>query len=569
MVFLALFVAALCNTGLGGTVVHERRATAPRGFVNHGPAHPTQMLTLRLGLAPNNAAGLDATLASISTPGSPEFRQWLSREEVKSYLEPSAETLSALESFASANGLEYQITAPNGDWATITLPVSHADQLFDAEFTVFSHRSTSENIARTLSVSLPAHLVGHVEVIHPTTDFTDHIKGRLMPGPVPLKRQADASCDTSTAAGVITPTCLQALYGIPAAPATQSSSHLLVAAYQGVHAQIADISEFLTQFRPDIPANTTYNVLTTSGGSDPQGPTPISFEANLDMEYTMGIATNVSVDFLSVGNPIASLATSFLDTTTFIAGLDNPPTVMTTSWGGNEDSFDLSMATRICDGYKALGARGISVIFASGDGGVHGGHDSASVCETPFIPVFPASCPWVTSVGATFGWEEKALNLSSGGFSNYFSTPDYQTTAVSNFLQTGIPQNFTGVFNASGRGFPDVAVQGWDFAILDGGLTTPSLGSGTSASSPLFAAIIALVNDRLVAAGKPVLGFLNPFLYSVAQERGAFTDVTEGRNTGYECPAGGLAFDAGVGWDPLSGWGSPKFEELLAAAVDY
>ncbi|KAJ7636584.1 subtilisin-like protein [Roridomyces roridus] len=532
MVLLGLFVAALCTTGLGRTVVRERRATAILGFVNHGPAHPTQMLTLRLGLAPNDAAGLDAKLASISTPGSPEFRQWLSREEVKSYLEPSADTLSALDSFASANGLEYQITAPNGDWATITLPVSHADQLFDAEFTVFSHRSTSENITRTLSVSLPAHLVGHV--IHPTTDFTDHIKGRLMPGPVPLKRQADASCDTSTAAG--------ALYGIPAAPATQSSSHLLVAAYQGVPAQIADISEFLTQFRPDIPANTTYNVLTASGG-----PTPISFEANLDMEYTMGIATNVSVDFLSVGNPIASLATSFLDTTTFIAGLDNPPTVMTTSWGGNEDSFDLSMAARICDGYKALGARGISVIFASGDGGVHGGHDSASVCETPFIPVFPASCPWVTSVGATFGWEEKALNLSSGGFSNYFPAPDYQTTAVSNFLQTGIPENFTGVFNASGRGFPDVAVQG--------------LGSGTRASSPLFAAIIALVNDCLVAAGKPVLGFLNPFLYGVAQEQGI--------NTGYECPAGGLAFAAGVGWDPLSGWGSPKFEELLAAAMDY
>ena len=56
---------------------------------------------------------------------------------------------------------------------------------------------------------------------------------------------------------------------------------------------------------------------------------------------------------------------------------------------------------------------------------------------------------------------------------------------------------------------------------------------GTSASSPTFASIIALINDKLIAAGKPVLGFLNPFIYSTAH---AFTDVTVGRNTGFTCP---------------------------------
>ncbi|KAJ7612696.1 family S53 protease-like protein [Roridomyces roridus] len=568
MTLLRLLVAvlpAICIASAERLVVHERRATAPQGFVNHGAAQPTEMLSLRLALAPNNAAGLDAKLTSISTPGSPEFRKWLSMEEVKSYVEPSAETFSALEIFASANGLEYQIISPNGDWASIQLPVSQANQLFNTQFDIFSHPSMDQTITRTLSVSMPASLVGHVEVIHPTTDFSA-VDARLLPGvKSPGKRQA-SSCDTSNAAGVITPACLQSFYGIPAAPATDSSAnHLVVTAYQGEYAQNADLSVFFKQFRTDIPSNTTFNLLSLDGGVNSQGANQAGTEANLDVQYTAGIATGVPVDFLSVGTPSASFTTSLLDTTTYLDGVANPPTVITTSYGGNENSFGLSLATRICDGYKSLGARGISVVFASGDGGVRGGHDTTSVCSvTTFIPVFPASCPYVTSVGSTQGFApEKAINFTGGGFSNYFPTPDYQTSAVSTFLQTGIPANFGGTFNKSGRGYPDVAVQGWNFGIVDGG-ETGTVG-GTSASSPTFAAIISLINDKLIAAGKPVLGFLNPFLYSTAQN--AFNDITIGHNAGFVCSASLVAFDAAVGWDPLTGWGSPKFDDLLAAAM--
>ncbi|KAF7364421.1 Family S53 protease-like protein [Mycena sanguinolenta] len=92
------------------------------------------------------------------------------------------------------------------------------------------------------------------------------------------------------------------------------------------------------------------------------------------------------------------------------------------------------------------------------------------------------------------------------------------------------------------------------------------LEGGTSASSPTFAGIIALINDRLVAAQKPVLGLLNPFLYSKASS--AFTDVIIGHNSGFECPASSVAFDAAVGWDALTGLGTPKFSDLLDAAFD-
>ncbi|CAK5281058.1 unnamed protein product [Mycena citricolor] len=92
----------------------------------------------------------------------------------------------------------------------------------------------------------------------------------------------------------------------------------------------------------------------------------------------------------------------------------------------------------------------------------------------------------------------------------------------------------------------------------------PNLEGGTSAASPTFASIIALINDRLIAAGKPVLGFLNLFLYANPD---AFNNITMGHNTGLLCPESGVGFDATTGWDPLTGLGTPNFTSLLAAAM--
>jgi tripeptidyl-peptidase-1 len=118
---------------------------------------------------------------------------------------------------------------------------------------------------------------------------------------------------------------------------------------------------------------------------------------------------------------------------------------------------DAYIFSKICNGYMALGARGISVINASGDGGVRGNHDSLSQCpNNTFIAVFPASCPFVTAVGSTIGVEpERAINFTGGGFSNVFARPSWQTFAIDGFLGT-IPRDFEGIFNRSGRGYPDV-----------------------------------------------------------------------------------------------------------------
>ncbi|KAF8169745.1 family S53 protease-like protein [Mycena galopus ATCC 62051] len=531
-----LSVASGLSVASERMVVQHSRLSAPTGFVSQGAAPATEILNIRLALASNDLAGLQQKLVSVSSPGSSEFRQWLSKDEVTSYVQPSAETVVAFNTWASANGITPGATSPHGDWVSISVPVSKANTLFAAKFEVFTHPDIKSNLVRTLSVSLPSELVGHVDVIHPSTDF---------------------SCDTSVGSGRITPACLQDLYGIPSTPATQRNNSLLVTGFSNIFAETADLSSFLKQFRPDIASNTTFSLLSVDNGENPQGAGDGGVEANLDIQYTLGIATGVPIQFLSAGvqnTTFEDFVQDALDAITFLEGAEDPPTVVSISYGSREDDFGLAFATKICDALQGLTARGVSVLAASGDAGARGATVNLDV-----LPEFPAACPWVTAVGATVGIPEKAANFSGGGFSVFFPTPEYQKTAVSSFLH-GLPRNFSGTFNKTGRAIPDVAMQGFNYEIVNNNVTMAV--TGTSASTPAFASIIALINDRLIAAGKPVLGFLNPFLYA---SQSAFTDITAGHNSGL-CPASTPAFDATTGWDPLSGVGTPLFDKLLAAA---
>lgn len=233
----------------------------------------------------------------------------------------------------------------------------------------------------------------------------------------------------------------------------------------------------------------------------------------------------------------------------YVLAQDSLPQVISTSWGANEHTWPLATTTCLCDGYKELGVRGVSLIFASGDAGVAGVRNES--CGSEFHPTFPASCPWITAVGATKGFEPEVAVTAYGsgaGFSNHFAMPDYQVDAVHGYLE-GIGDMHAGMYNRSGRAYPDVAAQGALTTIVTSGIKTSN--SGTSASAPIFAAVIALVNDARIAAGKPVLGFLNPWIYGAASA--AFTDVEDGSSVG--CGTDG--FPAADGWDAVTGFGTP------------
>jgi tripeptidyl-peptidase-1 len=108
-------------------------------------------------------------------------------------------------SFAEANGLHVSVS-PMGEWMQFTTTIGHANALFNANYQIFSHQGTSQNLTRTLSYSLPQALIGHVSTVLPTTSFDGH-NTRLsrVPGPKhPRKRGISASCNDT-----ITPACLQ------------------------------------------------------------------------------------------------------------------------------------------------------------------------------------------------------------------------------------------------------------------------------------------------------------------------------------------------------------------------
>ena len=189
-------------------------------------------------------------------------------------------------------------------------------------------------------------------------------------------------------------------------------------------------------------------------------------------------------------------------------------------------------------------------------------------------PSWPASSPWVTSVGATrfagqkVGGEEVASDQfgSGGGFSTQFAQSPHatwQSAMVAAYLK-GAPQlPPAGSFPPLGRATPDVSALGEGYHVYAGGRNGPV--GGTSASAPAFAALVSLLNEARLQAKLPAMGFLNPFVYHYAD---AFHDVIKGTNAiGRGTGPLEYGFNCTKGWDPATGVGTPNFGKLLAAAM--
>lgn len=180
--------------------------------------------------------------------------QTLTPTQVKAFAAPTQETVSLVTEWLSDNGITAKTTGAFDDWLSFTIPVSKASSLLDAQFNTFVHTPTGDRMIRTLSYSIPADLVAHIEVVQPTTAF---VKTRFGSGTpvmsIPIPRAANltgrALPAPSSCASVITPACLEALYGIPTTLATQTSNQL-------------GVSGFIDQF-----ANVGFNLLESGNPS--------------------------------------------------------------------------------------------------------------------------------------------------------------------------------------------------------------------------------------------------------------------------------------------------------------
>ncbi|KAI4730905.1 hypothetical protein E4T49_01117 [Aureobasidium sp. EXF-10728] len=152
----------------------------------------------------------------------------------------------------------------------------------------------------------------------------------------------------------------------------------------------------------------------------------------------------------------------------------------------------------------------------------------------------------------------------SGDFSNFFPRPDWQEDTIRSYLDI-LGTRFTGLYNSSGRAFPDVSAQYFNYQIVHNRMEKSV--EGTSASTPVLAGIIGQVNSALIGAGKSPLGFMNPFLYSVGHK--AFKDVASGSSKG--CGHRGSSvegWNSVKGWDPVTGFGTPNYKKLLSIAME-
>ncbi len=238
--------------------------------------------------------------------------------------------------------------------------------------------------------------------------------------------------------------------------------------------------------------------------------------------------------------------------------------------------FTDSYAVQVCNLFAQVGARGVSVIFASGDTGVGSGCQSNDGKNTlRFSPSFPASCPWVTAVGGTYSLNpELAAAFTSGGFSNYSPQPTWQTDTMKDYFNQLGDKN-EGYYNIWGRGYPDASAQAVRYLIWNQG--GPEYVYGTSCAAPTFAAIINNLNNIRMTQGKTKLGFLNPWLY--VQGNQGFTDITVGASRGCSGvdmftgqPAGKIkeaSWEAIAGWDPVTGWGTPNYAKLKTMVAKF
>ncbi|KAJ6498356.1 subtilisin-like protein, partial [Mycena vitilis] len=587
-------------------------ASVPAGWSLHRRADPDAFIPLKFSLAQANTDNLEAFLLDIADPRSPNYGQHWSPARVKETFRPSVETVDTVHSWLTHDaGIDADKIkhSSNDDILQLNVTIAEAERLLQAEYYVYSDDTDGTvRVGCHGGYTLPAHVEKHIDFVWPTVHFGGAragISSRSELGSpssrfgreagaskIPIADLADfatAGCDTSA-----TLDCLRELYNFDFTPVSGDVNSVAVAEFGANVYRPSDLNLFFNSFRTDQ-LNHTPTLISVEGGTPTSGGS--LGESSLDIELVMGLlGSGQNLSLYQVAQPKASLD----PTDELLAALDGsycsvdpvgsegitdcgdkPSTnVISISYHFNPDLNDPTISPvvqRQCTEFGKLVLTGITVIASSGDGGVaysQSGEcllaDGSLVAGNPngsFVGQLPASCPFITAVGATSvapggstdQVEESTTDFpSGGGFSNNFARPAWQNAAVQNYLDNFVPDYAASVFNRSGRAYPDVAANGWPLVIAEGGGFVHS--GGTSASAPIFAAVIAAVNDARLAEGKSTVGFINPALYSDAFA-GAFNDVVVGSNPG--CAKEG--FPAAPGWDPVSGLGTPNFAKLRDA----
>lgn len=488
---------------------------------------------------------------------------WLSDEELRQYAAPTQEATDAVLKFlASKEILPSQIKSSRyGDRITVNTTIGKTAEMFNAIFK--DYKVGQDVIPRTKEYTIPAALAPHVKNISPLAVFAE--SQRSSQGvditSSALRRRAttvSSGCDEND----VTQKCLKEYYGTASYTPSKGSDAKLDVVLIGFGDDAFDQQELSAYLKAESPGSEGYQV-------------PVTYRRNAremgkaDVEVMIALETLIpgiyplTTGFISYGTAtrhedqfdiaFADLIDSYTTETR--------PKVVVVTWSGVENWFHRDQAKTMCETVQKLTSLGVTVMAVSGNGGVSNGNE----CPQSFHPLYPVSCPYIVTVGATQGFRPEVMAFkqegsnkiyhSGSGFSNLYSTPDYQATQVAAYKAVIGTQR--GHYNSSGRSYPDMAAYG-SFNMRYQADGAPFHFGGTTASVSIAASIIALTNDKRSKAGMGPIGFAHPALYKTM-----LNDITDGGS--YYCGNSTFGFAATPGWDAASGQGAPTLDLVSKA----
>jgi subtilase family serine protease len=596
------------------------------------PDQRIQNLSLFFKLSPEQRRDRDALVAAQLDSKSPEYRQWLTPEDYASRFGARTVDIASASAWLTAQGFEVHRTSRLGTRVTFSAKVKYLEAAFQTEMHHYVVGGET-HYAMATAPAFPTALADIVLGLHNTHDFY----------PRPISGVANAAHAKQTKGGLRSHFEFAADGGLDGGPLDVLGPPDWANAYDvtklydpgiggtkldgtGVTigivgtAEIAqsDISAFRAQF--GLPATTVTMTLVPDTGPAAAGRRGDGLEAILDTEWSGGIAKGATINYVYVGSTDHDV-----DDATFYLIEENLAPVISESYGGCEEGSLPSDADILEENGTAANLLGITYMAAAGDSGAA---DCGGGSQGPGLYVdMPGSFPGVTSVGGTQfpnpAWNsagnllaypsleqvwnesddpfsEYGLGAGGGGISSVFSRPGYQAGVATCTPVGSLP--FTTPPASAMRQVPDVAMSaaaetpgyviectytGEDCAAT-GGTPDGIVIGGTSAASPTFAGIVAILNQ---AAGTR-LGNINPLLYSLSAASitaSPFHDIVSGTNeivcgdagagdaggpgaagwpSGVGCAANGLyGFPATTGYDCASGLGSVDGYNLAEAMI--
>jgi hypothetical protein len=500
-----------------------------------GRLEASRHLRLAISLPLRNQQALSALLRELQTPGSPNYRKYLTPAQFAEKFGPAQTDYDAVIAFATAHGLTVTAKHPNRMILDLDGAVPDIEKALHVTMRTYQHpREPRQFYAPDADPALDL----PVPVLHVSglDDYSlPHPNLELKPaGPA-----GKASPNTSGAGGTYAGVDFRAAY-VPGVSLSGSGQSVGLLEFDGYYA--SDISSYQKQFGPVTPVPLV-NVAVDGGVSTPGSGND---EVSLDIEMAMSMAPGLSAIYVYEA-PNGSPWVDILDQ----MANDDLVNQMSCSWSGGSGADPT--AEQI---FQQMAAQGQTFFQASGDSDAYTGAIPFP-CDSPNLTVAGATTLTTNSGGSYSSetvWNWGGGVGSSGGISTTYAIPEWQQ-AVSMSNNQG---------STTMRNIPDLAMVGDNIEVIyDEG--QEGTFAGTSCAAPLWAAFTALVNQQAMTNGETPVGFINPAIYAICEGSGYgsdFHDITTGNNFP---SSDSTMFSAVQGFDLCIGWGSPAGAALINA----